>query len=84
MRELEALGGMHGHQLHGIVGDLLIEADVAVEFVEITEIFDEIAQPLAFALPLPFAHECDEPLEILAVGLRWQRREFERLDQFVQ
>ena len=34
---------------------------------------------LLFALALPLPHECDKALEILAVGFRWQRREFQRL-----
>ena len=84
MRKFQPFGRMHGHQLHGVVGQFFVEADVAVEFVEVAEVFDEIAQLLAFALALPLAHECDEALEVLAVGLRRQRRELQPLDQFIQ
>ena len=35
-----------GHQLHRVVGDFFFDADVAIQLVEIAEVFDEIAQAL--------------------------------------
>ena len=85
MREFKALRRMDRHQLHGIVGHLLIEADVAVEFVEVTEIFDEIAKPLVLRFSLSHS-----PTNATKRSRYWRSASdgrgasSKRLDQFIQ
>ena len=74
---------MHGHQLHGVVRDFFFQANVAAGFVEIGEVFDEIAELLFLALALPFLHESDEAIEVVAILVGRQRRDAQAGDQFV-
>ena len=84
VRKFQPLRRMHGHQLHRVARQFVLDLHVAVEFVEIPQIFDEIPQLLALALPLPLLHECDQPLQMLLVGLRSHRRNAQIRDQLGQ
>ena len=84
MRKLEALRGVHGHQLHRVLGELFLDLDVAIQFVEVAEVFDEIAKLFRFVFSLPLLHEFDQPVQVLPVRLRSQRCEPEIPDQFVE
>ncbi|MGA7187128.1 MAG: hypothetical protein WBY66_01390, partial [Candidatus Acidiferrales bacterium] len=61
--------------MHGVIGNFFFQADVAARFVEIGEIFDEIAELFFLALALPLLHETDEAVEVVAILFGRQRHD---------
>ena len=61
MRELEAFGAVDGHELDGVAGSFVVEADVAeAGLFEIVEVFEEFGKRARFALGLPRFEKFDE------------------------
>ena len=78
--EFQSFGGVHGHQLHRVVRYFLIQANVAAGFVEISEMFDEVAELGLFAFAFPFLDEIHEAIEVVAILIGRQRSELEASD----
>ena len=83
MIEFEALGGMHGHELHR-VAHFLFEVDRTAGLLEVIQVLDKFLQALRFALGLPLAHELREAIEVFAVFAGRGRTDFECLGEIVE
>src|SRR6202034_1006214 len=67
--ELEAFGAVDGHELDGVAGSFVIEADLAqAGLFEVVEIFEKFGEGARFALGLPRFEELDELGDIAACG----------------
>ena len=81
--EFQALGRVHGHELHRVAG-FLLEVDRSAGLIEIIQVLDKFLQALRFALGLPLAHELREAVEIFAVFAGSGRADFQSLGQLVE
>ena len=85
MRELEAFGAVHGHELHGVAGSFVVEADRAeAGLFEIVEIFEEFGERARFALGFPGFEKFDELRDVATRGWFDEMWDFEPVDEVAE
>ena len=82
VRELETFGAVDGHELNGVAGSFIVEADGAeAGLFEIVEVFEEFGEGFSVALGLPGFEEFDELGDVTARARADEMRDFEPVDQ---
>src|SRR6185437_6421153 len=82
--EFHALGVVHGEQLHGIIGALLLLDNVAAVLEKEIKILDESEERFLFALAFPLGDGLGEALEMQTVGIGRKRRKAESGDKGIE
>jgi len=82
VRELEAFGAVDGHELDGVAGGFVVEADGAeAGLFEVVEVFEELGEGFSVALGLPGFEEFDELGDVAARAWGDKMRDFEPVDE---
>ena len=78
VRELKPFGAVDGHELDGVAGSFVVEADLAqAGLFEVVEVFEKFVERARFAFRLPRFEKFGELADVALGALGGEMRDFE-------